>query len=53
VAIKLVHSAMSISRRNLIRNGLLGAAVVLRPGFDGGGAGLSGDGRAGVMPGVA
>src|SRR5580698_3273246 len=33
VAIKLVHSAMSISRRNLIRNGLLGAAVGLGPKY--------------------
>ncbi len=43
---------MSISRRNLIRNGLLGAAVVLRRGFDGGGAGVSGDAGTGVMPGL-
>src|SRR5580698_2885136 len=44
VAIKIVHSAMSISRRNLIRNGLLGAAVGLGRGNMFGVSGCEGDG---------
>ena len=46
--IKLVHSVMSISRRNLIKNGLLGgAAMALRPGSVGAeGAGVAGMGIA-------